>query len=179
MTTRTVEIEDTLRERTDGAIEEVKDAVTEWLDANPDADKAPCWSNDLDYSGRMSEIIDGSVPVYCSEIEATWYLHSDLLESAYDDAGIGNNMRENSGMVAIYCYIEQKASEWYYENKDALFNTWKEEHSEVKCDDCEWMGAEDDCDEIRKLSMRVGAGDPTPSGQCPECEALCFPIVKK
>ena len=134
MPTRTVEIEDTLKERTDGAIEEVKDAMMEWLDENPDADEAPCLNNDLDYSGRIHEIVDGSVPIYTKEIEDTWYLHTDLLESAYEDAGVGENPRDNNGMAAIYYHISESVGQWYDQRKDELFEEWHTEHHCVRCD---------------------------------------------
>ena len=87
------------------------------------SDEVPCLSNDLDYSGRVHEIIDGAVPVYTRDIEAAWFLHASELEEAYEDAGIGNNPRENEGMTAIYFYIEQRVNEWYSENAQEIFNS--------------------------------------------------------
>jgi len=121
---RKVEIEDTLDERAQGAIDEVKDLLTQYLDENPETEECPNMGNDLDYSGSVHEIIDGSVPIYTSEIEDTWYLYANELEEAYTNAGFGSNPRENNGMAAIYCYIEEKVNEWYYNNAQDIFDEW-------------------------------------------------------
>ena len=123
---RTVEIEDTLQENVDGAIEETKNLLLEYLGENPDTDETPCLHNDLDYDGRFHEIVDSSVPIYTSEIEDTWYLHANKLEEAYENGGFGENPRDNNGMVAIYCYIEQTVAEWYHNNAEDIFDEWKE-----------------------------------------------------
>lgn len=130
MNKRTVEIDDTLQDRVDGAIAEVEEHLRNWLSDNPDADEAPCLHNDLDYSGTVHEIVDGSVPVYTSEIEDTWYLYSAKLEEAYENAGMGENMRENGGMVAIYCYIYEQVCEWYSSNAEEIFDAWRNENPE-------------------------------------------------
>ena len=117
---RQVELDDTLEDRVESAIEDVQSLLEEWLKDNPDADEPPCLYNDLDYSGSVHEIIDGSVPIYTYEIETAWFLHSNELEQAYDDAGVGDNPRENDGMAAIYFYIEQRVSEWYYSIQDEI-----------------------------------------------------------
>lgn len=126
MPTRKVEIEDTLQENADGAIEEVKEALLEFLNDNPDTTDLPCLNNDLDYSGRIHEIIDGAVPIYTSEIEDTWYLHSGELEEAYENHGFGENPRENNGATAIYCYISDEVTEWYRNEAEEIFDEWRE-----------------------------------------------------
>ena len=89
-------------------------------------DSLPCISNDLDYSGAIHEIVDGSVPIYTKEIDDTWYLYANDLEEAYENAGMGENPRENSGMTAIYCYISEKVHEWYYNEAQGVFEEWQE-----------------------------------------------------
>lgn len=121
---RTIEIDDTLQERVDSAIADVKEFFLDYLKLQT-PDKLPCISNDLDDSGAIHEIIDGSVPIYTKEITDTWYLHTPELEQAYKDAGIGNNPRENDGMSAIYCYIEARVHEWYSANGEQLFEEWQ------------------------------------------------------
>ena len=86
---------------------------------------APELHNDLDYSGGVHERVDGSVPIYTKEIDYTWYLHASELEEAYENAGIGDNPRENNGMVALYCYLEQELAEWYEREKDRIFEEWE------------------------------------------------------
>ena len=121
-----VEIEDTLDERVEDAISEVEDLLMEFLKENPDTEEVPDLWNDLDYSGSIHEIIDGSVPIYTSEIEDTWYLYSSELEKAYEYAGFGENPRENYGMTAIYCYISDKVVEWYSNDAEDIFDKWLE-----------------------------------------------------
>lgn len=132
----TVEMDDTLQERVDGAIEEVKDALIEYLDENPDTDETPDFGNDLDYAGRIHEIVDGSVPVCYSEIDAIMYLHGDEVEQAFDNAGIGekNDAVWPCGWkaAAIYCYIEQEVNEWYGENADKIFAEWREKQDKAE-----------------------------------------------
>lgn len=124
---RQIEIDDTLNERVDGAIEDVKQELLNYLNEN-EPDKLPCLNNDLDYSGAIHEIIDCSVPIYTKEIKDTWYLYAIELEEAYDNAGFGKNPRENDGMAAIYCYIYDKVNGWYYNNAKEVFEEWQEKH---------------------------------------------------
>jgi hypothetical protein len=130
---RQVEIDDTLRERVDGAIEEVKQELLNYLKENT-PDKVPCISNDLNYSGAIDEIVDGSVPIYTKEIEDTYYLYGDEIDEAFDDAGIGE--RDDKGWpmgwkpAAIYCYIDQKVHEWYHNNVEDIFDEWKAKQDE-------------------------------------------------
>lgn len=124
MTKITIEIDDTLQERVDAAIEEVKDLLTSYT-KREQPDELPCLHNDLDYSGDVHGIIDSAVPIYTKEIEATWYLHGRDLEEAYENCGIGENPRENNGMAAIYCYIEAKVCEWYHDHAQDVFDELK------------------------------------------------------
>lgn len=123
---RTIEIEDMLQERVEGAIEEVKEELERYLQENPDTDKVPCLNNDLDYSGAIHEIVDGSVPVYTRDIEATWFLYKNDLEEAYENAGVGDNPLENNGMSAIYFYIMQEVQEWYSDNAEDVFEEFQD-----------------------------------------------------
>ena len=126
---RQIEINDTLQETVDGAIEEVRAYMLEWLDEN-EPDDVPCLSNDLDYSGRVHEIIDGSVPIYTHEIRDLFYLHGNELEQAFDDAGCGEKDDSQWPMgwrpAAIYFYIQQQVGEWYHNESQAIFDTWEE-----------------------------------------------------
>jgi hypothetical protein len=102
-----------------------------YLEQNPDIDSLPDLGNDLDYSGAIHEIIDGSVPIYTKEINDIFYLHPEV-EDAFDNAGIGEK-EDGPGWpcgwkaAAIYCYIEQEVHEWYRDNAGELFDEWKEE----------------------------------------------------
>ena len=144
MSKKTIEIDDTLEERLESAIEDVKNELESYLDDN-EPDSLPCLQNDLNYSGAIHEIIDGSVPIYTKEINDAWYLHGSELEQAYDDAGVGNNPRENNGMAAIYCWIEQHVNEWYSDKAEDIFEEWKVKHRAAKLKNVEifYVSAED------------------------------------
>jgi hypothetical protein len=120
MTKRTIEVDDVLPDRVESALEEVNDLLRDYIKDNK-PDSVPCLSNDLDYDGRVHEIVDGAVPIYAGEIEAAWFLHGRDLEEAYENAGVGENPRENDGMAAIYFYIYEKVAEWYAENAERIF----------------------------------------------------------
>lgn len=121
MTKRNIEVDDVLPDCVANAIEDVERELRDYLADNPDCDKVPCLSNDLDCSGAIHEIVDGAVPIYTAQIEAAWFLHGDDLQEAYEHAGVGENPRENNGMAAIYYYIEQKVAEWYEKNAEQVF----------------------------------------------------------
>lgn len=120
MTKRTIEIDDVLPDCVDSAIQEVERELREYLADNPDCDETPCLHNELDYSGAIHEIVDGAVPIYGGQIEAAWFLHGSDLEEAYENAGCGENPRENNGMAAIYYYIYEKVAQWYERNAEAI-----------------------------------------------------------
>jgi len=134
---RNIEVDDTLQESVDGAIEQTKDELLGYLKANADTDELPDWG-ELDYSGVLHEIIDGAVPIYTAEIDAAWFLYSNALEGAYENAGIGDNSRDNGGMVAIYCYIEQQVQEWFA----AVLDEWSEQEPGTKFS--EWLTDRED-----------------------------------
>ena len=125
---RKIEIEDTLQDRIDSAISDIRDELVSYLDANQPSD-LPCLYNDLDYSGAVHDIIGSAVPVYTSEIKSLMFLYGDEIEQAFDDAGIGeksDNWPMGWKPAAIYCYIEQKVNEWYCENAQCVFDEWLE-----------------------------------------------------
>lgn len=126
MSKTTITVEDTLTDRLATVIDEVKDELLRYLEDSKAADTLPDLHNHLDYSGGFHEIIDSSVPIYNNEIKDTWYLHGSELEEAYENAGVGDNPRENDGMAAIYFWLSEKASEWYYENAQDIFEEWQE-----------------------------------------------------
>jgi hypothetical protein len=45
-----------------------------------------------------------------------------------------------------------------------------------RCDDCGRVHSDETLVPAQRLSERVGPGGPTPSGECPDCGALCYPI---
>jgi hypothetical protein len=121
MTKRTIEIDDVLPDCVETAKEQMNDLLRDYIKDN-EPDKTPCMSNDLDYSGEVHSIVDDAVPHGTSDIEAAWFLHGKDLEEAYENAGVGENPRENGGMAAIYCYIYEKVAEWYAANAERIFD---------------------------------------------------------
>lgn len=122
MTKRQIEIDDVLQEHVESAIESVKEELDSYIRQNKSAE-LPCLNNDLDYSGAIHEIIDGAVPIYTHQVETAWFLYSNELEQAYENAGIGDNPRENNGMAAIYCYIQEQVNEWWHQSAEEEFNS--------------------------------------------------------
>lgn len=122
----TVEIEDVLEDQKDAVLDGVETEFRNYLAENT-PDRCPDWE-DLDYSGALHEIIDGAVPVYTHQVEAAWFLYGRELEAAYEDAGIGSNPRENDGMTAIFCWLEQAAQNWFRDHAEDIFDAWRKEH---------------------------------------------------
>lgn len=122
MAKRTVEIEDNLDEIIEGVKDDVKELAIQWIEEN---EEKPDLYNDLDYDGSFHEIVDGAVPIYTSEINDLFYLYGNDFEEAFDNAGIGDKDDDHwpSGWkaAAIYCYIEQEVSEWFYLNIEDIF----------------------------------------------------------
>lgn len=127
---RTIEINDTLEERVESAIDSVKQELLDFLEANPDQDKLPYLNNNLDLLNAIYEIIDGSVPIYTHELEDNYYLHGSELDRALDDAGLYNDNdlgrldRDQYIMGAFYCYIQERVNEWYSDKAQAIFDEW-------------------------------------------------------
>lgn len=122
-----VEVSNTLEKDTATLIETVKEALWEWMNDN-EPDEVPDLT-DLDYDGTISEYIDGTVPIHYNEIDDFWYLHSNRLEEAYENAGVGDNPRASNGMAAIYCLYEEILYEWYEGYKEEIFDEWRVKNS--------------------------------------------------
>jgi hypothetical protein len=48
-----------------------------------------------------------------------------------------------------------------------------------KCDNCGKIHDAIDLLGMEDLHLRVEAGNPVPSGECPSCGALCYPYTKR
>lgn len=127
----TIEIEDNLDEIVESAIDSVKTELLDYLEANPDQDELPCLNNDLDYSGSIHEIIDGAVPVYTYNQKCLYFLYESELDEAFDNAGIStrDEAKDNYIGMALYCYISDKVNEWYQDEAQEIFDTWRQEHT--------------------------------------------------
>jgi hypothetical protein len=45
-----------------------------------------------------------------------------------------------------------------------------------KCGNCDSEWTDEQLNVVKNLFLRVLPGEPMPSGECPECGALCHPI---
>ena len=113
-----IEIDDTLDERCQDALDEIMERAKEYQLENEE-ETLPDWET-LDYDGTCHGIIDSTVPIYTAEIKALWYLYGNEFEEAYENAGIGSNPMENDGMVAIYCYIDEFVRGAYQTARNAV-----------------------------------------------------------
>lgn len=116
----TAEINDTLDERLECAIDELKENLLAYFEENKEIPR------DIDQVCDSHELADSAVPCYTSEIDDIWYLNKSSLIEAYEDAGLGDNSMENDGMAAIYAYISQGIHIWYDDELEGFFEEWKE-----------------------------------------------------
>ena len=130
---RTIEIEDNLSEIIEDCKYGLKELIISYLDDNKDSEEPPDLFNDIDYDGSFHELIDSSVPIYTGEIEDLFYLYGNDFENAFDNAGIGAKEDDCWPMgwkaAAIYCYLEQEIVEWYEQEKENIYDEWREKKS--------------------------------------------------
>lgn len=121
-------INDDLRGLAENACYEARERLEELWQENKECEAARVVEVFRD-QGIDHEIADNSVPVYTWDINCLWFSHANELEEAYENAGIGENPRENNGMTAIYCYINEAINEYV--------NDWERENeNQVTCDHC-------------------------------------------
>lgn len=121
----TVEINDNLDELVSDALSEVMELLKDHLEAN-EPDNCPDL-NDLDESGQVHEIVDGSVPISTYALKGLWYLYEHEFTEAYEYAGTGDNPLENNGMSAVYFYIDQEVRNQYEDAAQEVFEEYQEE----------------------------------------------------
>jgi len=113
--------------------EETERLLIEYCEEN-ECDDLPCLSNDIDYSGGFHEMIDSSVPVYTNEITEIFYRSGvgDEIEQVFEDS-FGAEAKTDKGWpngwkaAAIYSYLEQEAWQWWNDNAQDAFDTWRTE----------------------------------------------------
>ncbi len=120
---RNIEINDPLGELITMVQDELKDSFLEYLKEN-EPHRCPDML-DLDHNGTVHEIVDSTVPIYAADIRDVWYLHEDRLIEAYENAGVGDNPKENDGMAAIYFLLMDKANEWFDNEAEEIFEEWE------------------------------------------------------
>ena len=124
---KTITIDDTLDGRVKDAQNEIKqlleDALVKAHDGNADAlDNLTLESIEDDARDSLMEIADSNTPIYTSEIDDIFYLHRSDVEGALDDAGLGDDAKNDKNSPcgdwragAICMYIESKLQEYLAE----------------------------------------------------------------
>ena len=46
-----------------------------------------------------------------------------------------------------------------------------------RCENCGRVWKDDELKEVKDVFVRVLPGEPMPSGECPECGAVCHPVA--
>lgn len=74
---------------------------------------------------------------------------------------------------------DKRGSEDYDSEKDAIVNAAQDAVENCvlsRCDNCGKVHLEENLAEAKHLSMRTEPGGTIPSGECPDCGALCYPL---
>jgi hypothetical protein len=105
--------------------DEVKTAIDEFIEENPDYDKDDI-RNSIDDNGRITEMVDSSVPIYNYDIMKLGTLtevwaHENELGPAFD----GTPTPVNTLATAIYEILQETAWEYVDEYLDELENDGK------------------------------------------------------
>lgn len=119
MVKRMVEMDDTLYSDLDGVILDLFSDFKDWLKENPSAEDMNAYYQ-AQGSDRIRELVDSATPIYYKEIDDVYYLYGNELDEAYENAGIGDGKEYNYKQLAIYCWLEQKASEWLWSLEDKM-----------------------------------------------------------
>lgn len=124
MMNKTNTVNDVLQERIHLITNELEALIKNYLD-----DNYPCEVENilegLD-DGILQAIVEGTIPAYTDEIKDIWHLHEDKLIEAYNNMEAGDDPREADGMLAVYCYINEKVNQWCQENIERIVLEWIE-----------------------------------------------------
>ena len=129
-----ITVEDSLGEIVDDAIYEVKAELESYL-AEEKPDTMPDWS-DLDYSGRMHEIIDSAVPVYTQEQKDLWFLYGDEAEEIFESQFGAEAKVDQDGWpmgwkaAALFSLIESRVQDWWHVEAKEIFEDWLEKQED-------------------------------------------------
>jgi hypothetical protein len=69
----------------------------------------------------------------------------------------------------------QRLNEWW-EAVDGELEEEDEEEKMHECQNCQTMWDKSVLNPIKDIGQRVAPGEPMPSGECPDCGALCHPV---
>jgi hypothetical protein len=127
----TATITDTLPEIIDSAWSEIVKVLQRYFADYPEED-CPDWS-DLDYSGSLHEIIDGSVPVYYVELDSlAFFHHREALAALEDQFGeISGEWPSGPFAAGLYCLIDEACRKQFSDEAEDLWEDWQEESRKV------------------------------------------------
>ena len=125
MNPRTETVTDTLPELIESAWDDIIAEIKSYHAENPDAD-CPDWS-DLDYSGALHEIIDGTVPIYTSVLnELAYFHHAEAMQALTDQFGSADGEWPMGPFAAgVYCLIEQACMERFANETSDIWESLK------------------------------------------------------
>ena len=151
---KTITVNDSLESCVESAKEEVKTEVVNYLNGESgyslvNKTELECVIFDLEQidaddcrdkiSDRMTEIVDGCVPIYTREIKTAFFLHGSELEEAYENYGIGVDVMDHDGMTAIFCYIDQEVNndfdDIFAKAVEKVIENLKKENADLPIDD--------------------------------------------
>jgi hypothetical protein len=69
-------------------------------------------------------------------------------------------------------YLSARFRGWVEEN----IVPWLETKNKSRCQNCRRIWNPDELKHIKDIFERVDPGEPMPSGECPDCGALCEPL---
>jgi hypothetical protein len=107
----------------------VRDLLKQWFIEHEDRD-FPCLHNDLDYSGAVHEVIDGTVPIYTAELQALAFFHNDAAMAALSERfgadALSGAWPSGPFAAGLHCLIQQGVSDWYADDAESLWDSWLE-----------------------------------------------------
>lgn len=111
-------------------------------------------------------------------------LPKEPILSAADLQGLGYEIRSDDPAPFCFYWInDQNRSNGNYLTADVAHDDAVEDAMDSndlhRCADCGKLHTDQTLVAVKKLSMRVGPGDPMPSGECGDCGALVFPITSE
>ena len=119
----TVVIKDTLQERVDDTISEVREALYGHFENNPTLYGSPPFATPsfelLDFVIGLNSIIARNIPTQDHEVRGLWYLYSMELEKSYELYQDDANYWKDRGVVALFSYIKEQVSVWYAKNDES------------------------------------------------------------
>lgn len=133
---KTIEIDDSLEERIEEAIENLLTEYTDYICDDDNKCQAVPEVRWGPFHYHLGFAVSEALPTKQKEIDGLWYLHREKLEKAYDDFSLEDNPMANDGQMAIRYYMEDRVMDWYDENKDKVLKKmldsalkWEQENS--------------------------------------------------